>query len=471
VKPDALQFPARLGGRVLTRRRGTVLGRGDASVNHDTASIWRTFAILCMLPMFAQCFQYMVDIMPLYLLSKAWPFLMLPLFAWALMSLDVPCKLLQIATLFWVLGVTPLIGILQLGNDMVSAFTTTAKVWSLTFAFSGAAVLVLLHPPCDQLRRLIVGLGLGTYIVMGLLWIIVPASTYGGGNLDTKLFFIDNERGYRIYMPMFFGLLYIFYLNRSFWIRPKPWKIAGIVAAFAMMVFIYKERAALAATLLTVVLGAVLSLRRGRVTVFAILGAVGCIGLLFVAQKMLSSSDINESLGGSLAVRTVTVATAWNYLIDDPVRWLFGVGATTRLGTVSLGTLFHNQMFFLTDIGWLGVMFEYGVIGALLLLAVHVAGLHLAQKWATPDDPLSQAFGDYILYIMITSVVYSPVFAPGELTTVMAMSYYFGRGWARRYGGGVSQPADFMPRQSAIARAAPSGLSDLPMPSGMARRG
>jgi len=431
-------------------------------------------AILFVLPIFAQCFQYMVDIMPLYLLSKAWPFLMLPLFAWALMTLDVPYKPLHIAVLFWVLGITPLIGILQLGNDMVAAFATTAKVWSLTFVFSCAAVLVLLHPPRDQLRRLIVGMGLGTYIVMGLLWIVVPAGAYGGGDLNTKLFFVDNERGYRIYMPMFFGVLYVFYLNRSFWMRPKLWKLAGIVAAFAMMLFIYKERTAIAAALATVVLGAALSLKRWRLTALAVLGTLGCIGLLFVVQKMLISTGLHQSLGGSLAVRTVTVATAWDFLINDPVRWLFGVGATTRFGEITLATLFHNPMFFLTDIGWLGVAFEYGLIGAILLLLVHLAGLRLAQGWAAPDDPLSHAFADYILYLIIASAIYSPVFTPGELTTVMAMSYYFGRGWrqrAWRYGGGVSQPTDFMPRQSAIARAAPSGLSDLPIPSGMARRG
>lgn len=474
MRPAALQFPARSDGRILTRRRGAVLGWSGASANREAASTRRMLAILFVLPMFAQCFQYMVDIMPLYLLSKAWPFLMLPLFAWALMSLDVPYKLLHIATLFWVLGVTPLIGILQIGNDMLAAFATTAKVWSLSFVFSGAAVLVLLHPPRDQLRRLIVGLGLGTYVVMGLLWIVVPVGLYGGSDLNTKLFFVDNERGYHIYMPMFFGVLYIFYLNRSFWMRPKLWKIAGIIAAFAMLLFIYKERTAIAAALLTIVLGAVFSLRRWRLTAFAVLGAAFCIGLLFVAQKLLSSAELHQSLGGSLAVRAVTVATAWDYLINDPVRWLFGVGATTRLGEITLATLFHNPMFFLADIGWLGVVFEYGVIGAILLLLLHLAGLRLAQGWAAPDDPLSQAFGDYILYLIIASAIYSPVFTPGELITVMAMSYYFGRGWqqrSRRYGGGVSQPTDFMPRQSAIARAAPSGLSDLPMPSGMARSG
>jgi hypothetical protein len=84
-------------------------------------------------------------------------------------------------------------------------------------------------------------------------------------------------------------------------------------------------------------------------------------------------------------------------------------------------------MFFLTDIGWLGVIFEYGVIGALLMLLVHLAGWRQAISWGRPDDPLSQAFGDYIVYLLVGSAVYSVVFTPGELTTTMALSYYFSR--------------------------------------------
>jgi hypothetical protein len=149
---------------------------------------------------------------------------------------------------------------------------------------------------------------------------------------------------------------------------------------------------------------------------------------------------------------------------------LLGVGATTRFGNVTLAQLFGNRMFFLTDIGWLGVAFEYGIIGALLLLLVHLAGLHAVTRWSRPDDALSQALVDYVLYLIVVSAIYSVVFTPGELTTVVALGYYMDRVRVSHRADGV-QSASSMPRHMALASPRPSGRFALPRPSGMARRG
>jgi hypothetical protein len=135
-----------------------------------------------------------------------------------------------------------------------------------------------------------------------------------------------------------------------------------------------------------------------------------------------------------------------------------------------LAQLFGNRMFFLADIGWLGVAFEYGVIGALLMLLVHLAGLRAATKWSCADDPLSYALADYVLYLIVVSAVYSVVFTPGELTTVLALSYYLARvrtGHSPR----DLQPVRFIPRHIALASPRPSGQFALPRPSGAARIG
>ena len=358
--------------RVLTLsvpQRGRILlsPRAADPPGRSACTYLSAVAVLLALPMFAQCFQYLIDILPLYLLSKGWPFLMLPLFAWALVYLDLPYKLLYVITLLWILGVTPFVGIVQLGNGVAAALATTGKVWSYSFMFSAAGMLVLLRPPLVVLRRQLLGLGVVTYLLMLLLWFSVPVRDYGGGDAVTKLLMYDPDRGYHIYMPMFFGVLLLFYLNRSFWSWPKVWKLAGIVIGFIMLVTIYKERAAIASIGLTMVIGAAFSLGRGRKTAFAVLGVAAFIGAWVLFQRLQEvSSDQGFSLGSSLSVRLVSAATAWQYLNADPLRWLVGVGATTRLGNVTLAQLFGNQGFFLADIGWLGVIFEYGVIGALL---------------------------------------------------------------------------------------------------------
>ena len=56
------------------------------------------------------------------------------------------------------------------------AFLTTVKVWAYGFVFSAAGLLVLLRLPPPTLRRMVLGLGVGTYVIMVLLWFVVPAS-------------------------------------------------------------------------------------------------------------------------------------------------------------------------------------------------------------------------------------------------------------------------------------------------------
>jgi hypothetical protein len=463
MRPAPLR-PAR--GHILSPPRGAKLGPASTSAAQPLAG--QGLLLACALPMFAQCFQYMTDIPPLYMLSKVWPFLLLPAFVWAVASFRMPYKALHLANLFWLLAVTPAMGIIQLGNSFPDAMATTVKVWSFTYAFSAAGILVLLHPDAATLRRILLGLGAGTFVLMLGLWIIVPASAYGGGDLATKLFMTDVERGYRIYMPMFFGILLILYLNRSMMQRFAMWKFVAMGICFILMLTIYKQRAAIAGVLLAAAIGACLSLRRWRVAAFSALALFGTIAIAVLLIRMQGAAELKSGLGNSLAVREVTVGQAWAYISAEPLRWLLGVGGTTRLGEVTLGRLFNNPMFFLTDIGWLGVLFEYGAIGVILMLSVHFAGLRLAMKWSRPDDPLSQAFADYIVYLLATSFVYSVVFTPGELMTIMALSYYFARVRAGTpYGIGTAQPAMPRPRHRAPARSLALG----PPPSGIASSG
>lgn len=415
-------------GRVLGLARGGALPRAAVRMRAQRGlGRLGDFVILGALPMFGQVFHYMVDVPPLYLLSKAWPFLMAPFALWGMVVLRIPARVVHLTMLVWLLAVTPMISILHLGNSFPDAMTTTVKIWPFTYVFALGALLLWLRPTRETLRRQLIGLGGATFLIMGLLWFIAPESWYSSSDQDTKLFMWELERGYRIYMPMFFGMLLIFALNRSMWERFVIWKPAAIVVCFVMMNSIYKQRTAIASAAVAVAFGGLMSLRRWRIPAFAVAGVVGMAGLAFLVARSQVVSQLQENLGNSLAIRQISVQTAWNYIAADPLRWIFGVGGTTRFGEVTLTQLFNNRMFYLADIGWLGVLFEYGAIGVGLMLAVHLIGLACAIKWGRADDPLTCAFADYIVYLLAASSVYSVVFTPGELTTVMALSYYFAR--------------------------------------------
>ena len=68
----------------------------------------RFVVLICILPLFAQSFYYLLPVAPLYYLSKVWPVLMLPAAAWALTRLQLQSRTVYVVWLAYALGLTPL---------------------------------------------------------------------------------------------------------------------------------------------------------------------------------------------------------------------------------------------------------------------------------------------------------------------------------------------------------------------------
>lgn len=400
--------------------------RPGVAYDRSARNLVAATVLVCMLPLFAQSFYYLNELPPPYFLSKAWPILVLPLTLYACATLSLPAKALFVVLLAYLVGLTPLISMVQLGNGLVDALTTTVKVWPFTYYFALAAALVWLRPGPQVLRRVLIGLGWFTFGLMVFLWVTVPDAWYGNDAALGKLLLVEEERGYRIYMPMFFGMLLIFYLARRFYARREWWTALSVVVAFVLLFSIFKQRASIGGGMAVVMLAAVSSLApRLRGLVF-LAGAIVVAAGLFVTFGWDSIDDAaSASLGASLDVRQVSIANAASYLGSDMAKWFVGVGATTRFGSVTLVDIFGNDLFYLADIGWLGVVFEYGMFGASLIALVYVAGYFIVRpRPEEQGDFLRQAFADYIMFLVITSAVYSLVFTPGELATIMALSFY-----------------------------------------------
>ncbi|MFZ2870752.1 hypothetical protein [Zavarzinia sp.] len=377
------------------------------------------------LPMFGQTFHYLIDVMPAYYLSKAWPALTLALVPIGLSRAKPPLTLPFLVMLTYVLGVTPLVSMMQLGNGLFDAMATTAKSWPLTYYFSLLGLLILAKPKASHVERSLVILGATTFGMMVFLWIVMPASAYQGNNADSKLFMFEFERGYRIYMPMFFGNLFVFWCARQAVSRPGRLWLLGIVAACVIAeVLIYKQRTAIAVTLLLVgwSLSTALPRRLHSLVIFG--GAMAAAALVFVLATGIIGEAAKSNLGGSLTIRQNSLALATQFMFGDPIRLLFGVGSITRFSAVTMADVFGDSQFFLADLGWVGIMFEYGLLGVLLIAGCLLGCLHVAWRNAGDGDPMALALRDLILYVSIASIIYSVMFTPGEFATAAALSVY-----------------------------------------------
>lgn len=438
-------IPGQRQGRVHASglRRGRVLGIGhDGDGRVRGIGIWTAqpagsdepawirnagLVLLAVLPLFGQLAHYLIDLGPLYYLSKAWPFLTLPLAFYAILALRTPIHVLYLLTLAYAIGVTPALSIAWLGNNFVDALGTTIKMWPLSYYFSVLACLALLRVPRAVVTKAVLRLGTATFAAMWVLWIVVPASFYASDATLSKLFMYEVERGYRIYMPMAFGLVALFYLAYRMAETPRLWMALAMAGGLISMVLIFKQRTAIAAAVLVMLL-----IFAGRLPLLArtFFIMAGIVGGLTVAILVVANLDrIAESLGASLTIRQNSVALATDYLLNSPLRWLFGVGATTRFGSVTLAQIFGSEHFYLADIGWLGVLFEYGLVGTTLIALLYFAALRLpiARQGDAADLAMAHALKAYILFLLITTAIYSAVYAPGELATMTALLLYMSR--------------------------------------------
>ena len=385
---------------------------------------WQLPALLLVLPLFFQTFHYMIDLPPAYALSKAWPLLTLPLAGVALLAARPPHAVLYLCLLAYVLGVTPLLAALHLGSDLAEAAAATIRILPLAYALSFAGLLWLLRPDPADLGRAFLALGAATLAALWLLWLTMPASAYRSDPTESQVFFRDAERGFRIVLMMGFALVLTFWMaRRARRQRSLAWTI-GVLASLATMLLIYKQRMVIAAALLVLGLTLWRSLApRPRLLALAA-GTMLGLGLLFWWSFVLPDVS-GELLGGSLSIRLHSAQLAWDFIARDPRRWLFGVGSTTAYSEATLAEILGFRNFYLTDIGWLGVVMEFGLVGGAMILAALLHALARAQALAARGaDDFTGALADYALQLVLVTAVYSPVYAPGEMASLTALLWY-----------------------------------------------
>lgn len=408
-------------------RRGRVLI--TQAVANERASVRERSTVLLLLivlPMFGQTFHYLIDVPPLYFLSKGWPLLTAPLALYALFRERMPWRTLYGFLLAYVLGLTPLLAMIYFPVGFADAFATTAKTLPFLYYFSALGFFLMTRPDPQEIRRVVIGLGIATFVIMLLLWLSMPAELYRSDPQESKLLLYEVERGYRIFMPMFFGLLFVFYLARRAFLGREFWAFAAMILCFLLLLWIFKQRTVIGSAALVVGLVALRATSGWLRTALILAGVVaGLAAIALIFGPYLAR--VEAMFGASLDIRQVSVSTALDFISNNYLALIFGAGSVTRISVTNLHTILGNTQFFLADIGWLGVIFEYGVVGAGLILAAYLAALRQSARMEGYGDPFLGALGDYVIYMLISSLVYSVVFTPGEVATILALLVFLHR--------------------------------------------
>jgi hypothetical protein len=404
------------------RSAGFAAASGEAGLQRSPVRWAMVLALLLPVAMFGQVFSYIKQLMPLWALSKLFPVLVLPL-ALTLLRWPRPPATRQLLVSFaWLLLVPSIIAIWTFQQSFLIGLTAQVKLLPILFFFSFLALLRWWRPSMDEVTATFLLAGAITLLVVIALWALAPQSWYiAPYDPETAPMLTTDNRGNRIRMPMFFALIAIFYCYRR-WLAGEGWRwMVPAATGLAVAILLVRQR--------TIVIGLaavgainsiVLASPRTRLVLALMLPVA--IAALFSIPYLATVFDTSRASG--FDTRWITTVKAVDFLGLNPLAWLFGVGTISPLDRTGMMQYF-NHFFFLADIAWLGVVFEYGLVGALLILAIPLRGMALVRAArAQGDTPFLGALQDYLLFAVLTSPLNPLTLAPGEVATIMAVAVY-----------------------------------------------
>jgi hypothetical protein len=380
------------------------------------------FGLLAVLPLFGETFHYIANLRPLWMLSKAFPVLSLPLVL-ALASYARFPMTRQIVLCFTWLVLSPSIAAIFYFNEgFFTGITAQVKLLPMLYFFSFLGLLVILRPSLKEIRSSFLLLGMLTVGVLLLLWAVVPNRWYNTHYVfGAAPFFSADNRGHRIRMQMFFPIILLFYLYRRAFFEKNLACLAGAIVTFAVTLLIVKARSMIIGITVITMINTIFW-SRPLVRVGLILSGPFAFVAMFSTGYLATTFSTSRDTG--FDVRYITAQKASNFLGDSPLRWIFGVGTLSPTSKDTLVAYFHH-FFFLADITWLGIVFEYGLVGALIFILFELRGMLFYSRLRrhVQDDFLDSLF-DYIGYVLVISFFYPPTLAPGETAVILAIFAY-----------------------------------------------
>jgi hypothetical protein len=168
----------------------------------------------------------------------------------------------------------------------------------------------------------------------------------------------------------------------------------------------------------------------GRFTLFrqaspkARFGLIALIpfALLALFQTPMMASIFSTDKAYAFDVRYISTMKAIAFWVPIPCA---GSLARARSARSILGDddLFQ-PLLFLADITWMGVIFEFGLVGAILIMALPLRGIWMMQRLRARGHALNGALQDYLIYCVLVSEMFPLTMAPGEVTMIMAIAVW-----------------------------------------------
>lgn len=246
-------------------------------------------------------------------------------------------------------------------QDFQTTLTSQAKILPFFVYF---VVLLLLQAFKVRERELFQGI-IATGLILSLVY-IYAATTINVGEYWTQesSIFVNDAKGFRIRFPSALPIIAFFlcahYLRR----RANKYVIAAFCIIGYFLIFEMKQRVELISIALAVI---AIAFTGRRLIAFYLISLCIIVFVTFLSitePSLALDFELSEDTSWLARARQIDYVT--EVIREHPSSLIFGVGKLSEIGDFGYEA-YLGFKFTTADLGWIGVMHEYGVAGVILL--------------------------------------------------------------------------------------------------------
>jgi hypothetical protein len=381
---------------------------------------------ICFLFLF-QIFYYAADFYNLYIVSK----ILFPIITLVLTYLTFipyflnrkslyPYTWILVGSFFYFVISASLMAYLNYQQSLIDGVASELKFIPIFFYFATILIFEKAKVSIRDIQKSFMLISVVSLIAYIYFSIFYPEDMAIAGS---KVFLHDSVRGYRIILPLTIIEIYLFYICRKSFIEFHWINLLYVFMVFVYLIYFYKERAELIGIFLTIVFTNREKLGKHLKATFIILCVLGITLLLLLPR--LEHFQINN-IGESAQLRLKTAGVITNVLSNNYISVIFGVGNLLKTNTANFQSV-YGEFFWPSDVGWLGIVFESGILGVFIIFYILKILLKESADYRMETTPtILLALRDYVLLTIILSPMIPPLFYNiGIYATIMGIFVYF----------------------------------------------
>lgn len=295
--------------------------------------------------------------------------------------------------------------------------TAQIKLAALFFYFLSLFILLKYKMSISDVTTSVVFIGVTTFILYYVFALFFNVSDFVGKN---GFILWDPTRGFRFNLPYALGIVTSFYFLRKFNITKKLRYLIFFLPFIFFIIYFAQERMLSFGIIMISLFILFSTLIKNHKFLFIILFFIVSFLLLLAGIMLFNPENLMDS---SMGIRVNTIMQAFAFMSDNKLRVLFGAGGLNSFYSISFQDYF-NINFWPSDIGWIGILFEFGIIGVIASLYLYYILLKEANK-ASIQEPILLALKDYVyLSILLSPLIPSLVYDIGLYMTILSLFVY-----------------------------------------------